>query len=135
MIYYASRITAYMTKQTGKFQQQLNWYLSLVVLFLFVTVPPLLCGLFYLSQVPEVMWEREEKLVYDRLWMYRERRPLGLAYQTQRVIETYSPSEVCVENRLRFFLWGRTEQAEESTSSHKMVLVDNQWQSTGEACN
>jgi hypothetical protein len=123
-----------MSKQPSKLQQQLNWYLSLAVLFLFVTVPPILCGLFYLSRVPEVMWERDGNLTYDRIWMYRERRPLGIAYQTQRVIETYNPAEVCVENRLRFLLWGRAEQAEEATTSHKLVLVDNQWQSTGAAC-
>jgi hypothetical protein len=124
-----------MSRQSNKLQQQLNWYLSLAVLFLLVLVPPLLCGLFYLSQVPEVMWARDENLTYDRIWMYRERRPLGLAYQTQRVIETHGPAEVCVENRLRFFLWGQAEQAEEATGSYKMVRVDNQWQSTGEACN
>ncbi len=123
-----------MPKQPSKLQQQINWYLSLLVLFLFVTVPPILCGLFYLSQVPEVMWQGEGNLTYDRIWMYRERRPLGIAYQTQRVIETYSPTEVCVENKLRFFLWGSSERAEEATISQKMVFVDSQWQSTGQAC-
>jgi hypothetical protein len=123
-----------MSQQRGKLQEQINWYLSLLVLFLFVTVPPILCGLFYLSQVPEVMWPGENNLTYDRIWMYRERRPLGIAYQTQRVIEAYTPTEVCVENKLRFLLWGSSEQAEEATTSQKMVLVDGQWQSTGQAC-
>lgn len=123
-----------MSKQPTKLQQQLNWYLSLFVLTLMLIVPPILCGLFYLSQAPEVMWQRDDQLTFDRIWMHRERRPLGIAYQTQRVIEYYSPSEVCVQNDLRFFLWGRSTEAQPSTSSHRLVLVNNLWQSTGEAC-
>lgn len=97
-------------------------------------VPPILCGLFYLSQTPEVMWQRDDQLTFDRIWMHRERRPLGIAYQTQRVVEFYSPGEVCVQNDLRFFLWGRSSEAQPSTSNHRLVLVNNLWQSTGEAC-
>jgi hypothetical protein len=123
-----------MQKEPTKFQQQLNWYLSLFVVTLMLVVPPILCGLFYLSQVSEVMWQRDDQLTFDRIWMHRERRPLGIAYQTQRVVEFYSLSEVCVQNDLRFFLWGRSTEAQPSTSSHRLVLVDNLWQSTGEAC-
>lgn len=123
-----------MAKQASKLQQQINWYLSLFVLILFVLVPPVLYGLFYLSQVPEVMWQRDDELTFDRIWMYRERRPLGIAYQTQRVIQEYSQAEVCVQSSLHFFLWGRSSQAQPATSSHRMVLVDNHWQSTGEVC-
>jgi hypothetical protein len=123
-----------MSKQPTKLQQQLNWYLSLFVVTLMLVVPPILCSLFYLSQVPEVMWQRDDQLTFDRIWMHRERRPLGVAYQTQRVVEFYSPSEVCVQNDLRFFLWGRSSEAKPSTSSHRLVLVDKLWQSTGEAC-
>ncbi|NJN96129.1 MAG: hypothetical protein HC875_19495 [Anaerolineales bacterium] len=75
-------------------------------------VPPILCSLFYLSQVPEVMWQRDDQLTFDRIWMYRERRPLGVAYQTQRVVEYYSPSEVCVQNDLQFFLWGAVNRSQ-----------------------
>ena len=124
-----------MSRQPSKLQQQINWYLTLLVLFLFVTVPPILCSLLYLSQVPEVMWQRADHLTFDRIWMYRERRPLGIAHQTQRVIKAYSPTEVCVQSDLRFFLWGSSSQAQPGTSSHRMVLVNDQWQPTGEACN
>jgi hypothetical protein len=124
-----------MAKEPGKLQQQINWYLSLFVLFLFVTVPPVLCGLFYLSRVPEVMWERDDSLTYDRIWLYRERGPLGIAYQTQRIIKEYSQTEVCVQSALHFFLWGSSKEAEAATSSHRMVWLDNQWQSTGQACD
>ncbi len=124
-----------MSKQASKFQQQLTWYLSLCVLALFLVVPPILCGLLYLSRVPEVMWEDEDLLTFDRIWMYRERRPLGIAYQNQRVIKTYSQTEVCVQNDLRFFLWGNSKEAKPNTSNHRMILVDNLWQSTGEACD
>lgn len=123
-----------MRKEQSKFQQQLNWYLSLFVLLLVLIVPPILCSLFYLSQVPEVMWQGDDQLTFDRIWMYRERRPLGIAYQTQRVVEFYSPSEVCVQNDLRFFLWGWSTEARSASSDHRMVLVDNKWQSTGEKC-
>lgn len=124
-----------MSKEPSKLQQQINWYLSLVVLFLLVIIPPILCGLFYLSQVPEVMWERDQSLTFDRIWLYRERRPLGIAYQTQRIIKEYSQTEVCVESNLRFLLWGSSKEAEAATSSRRMVWVDNQWQSTSEICN
>lgn len=123
-----------MPKEPSKFQQEFNWYLSLFVLVLILIVPPILCSLFYLSQVPEVMWQRDDQLTFDRIWMYRERRPLGVAYQTQRVVEYYSPSEVCVQNELQFFLWGRSTEAKPASSDHRLVLVDNRWQSTGEEC-
>jgi hypothetical protein len=123
-----------MAESTNQFKEKLNWYLTLVTLFLFVIVPPILCSLFYLSQVPEVIWERDDNLTYDRIWMYRERRPLGLAYQSQRVIQEYSPTEVCVENSLTFFLWGRAKEAKEASSSRKMALGEGGWQTTGEAC-
>jgi hypothetical protein len=123
-----------MPKEQSKLQQQINWYLSLFVLFLFVTVPPILCSLLYLSQVPEVIWQRDDHLTFDRVWMYRERRPLGIAYQTQRVIQAYSQTEVCVQSDLQFFLWGNSNLAKPATSSRRMVLVDKQWESTGEEC-
>jgi hypothetical protein len=81
------------------------------------------------------MWQRDDNLTFDRIWMHRERRPLGIGYQRQRVIASFSPTEVCVQNDLRFFLWGRSKEAEPVTYSRRMVLVDNLWQSTGEACD
>ena len=123
-----------MLKQPTKLQQQINWYLSLLILFLFLTVPPILCSLLYLSQVPEVMWQRDDDLTFDRIWMYRERRPLGIAYQAQRVIKEYSQTEICVQSTLHFFLWGSSKEAEPNTSSHRMVQVAGLWQPTGEAC-
>lgn len=123
-----------MPKEQTKFQQQLNWYLSLFVVTLMLVVPPILCSLFYLSQVPEVMWQRDDQLTFDRIWMHRERRPVGIAYQSQRIVEFYSPDEVCVQNDLRFFLWGRSTEAEPATSNLRLMLVENRWQSTGEKC-
>jgi hypothetical protein len=123
-----------MVRQPSKLQENLNWYLSLLAVFLFVVVPPIGCSLLYLSQVPEVIWEREDSLTYDRIWMYRERRPLGIAYQSQRVIRIFSATEVCVENNLQFFLWGRAQEAEAASTDQRMMLVNNRWQSTGEGC-
>ena len=37
------------------------------------------------------MWQRAGHPTFDRIWMYRERRPRGLAYQTQRVIKRVQP--------------------------------------------
>lgn len=124
-----------MPKEPSKLQQQINWYLSLFILFLFITVPPVLCGLFYLSQVPEVMWERDDSLTYDRIWLYRERRPLGIAYQTQRIVKEYSQTELCVQSNLHFFLWGSSKEAEAAVSSRRVVWLDNRWQFTGQACD
>lgn len=123
-----------MTEPSNQLKEQLNWYLTIVTLFLFVAIPPLLCSLFYLSQVPEVTWERTDNLTYDRVWMYRERRPLGIAYQSQRVVEEYSPTEVCVKNDLTFFLWGQAKEARGASSSRKLALGESGWQATGEEC-
>src|SRR5262245_13915629 len=123
-------------KRTPSFQERMTTLLTVVVLGLFIIVPPILCGLFYLSQVPDITWgEGDDSPNYTRIWMHRERRPLGVAYQSNRVTTTYSPTEVCVENKLRFFLWGRSREAEPATSSQKMVFVDQHWQPTGEACS
>ena len=114
--------------------ENLKWYLSLLVLFLLMVVPPTLCSLFYLSQVPDVTWASNDGLTYDRIWLYRDRRPVGLGYQNQRVVTEYSDTKVCVENKLRFLLWGRSRSAEPGLSSQKMIFVDSRWQPAGEEC-
>ncbi len=123
-----------MANEPSKLQQQLNWYLSLCVILLLLVIPPILCGLLYLSRVPDVTWERSDGITYDRIWLYRERRPVGIGYQTRRIIAEPSWSEICVENRVRFFLWRSSDAAQPATTSQKMVLVEDQWQPTGEAC-
>jgi len=120
--------------QPSKLQQQLNWHLSLFVIVLLLIIPPMLCSLLYLSRVPDVTWERSDGITYDRIWLYRDRRPVGIGYQTRRIITESSWSEICVKNRLRFFLWGRSAAAQPAITNQKMVLVEDQWQSTGEAC-
>jgi hypothetical protein len=123
-----------MSNKPSKLQQQLNWFLSLVVILLLFIIPPLLCSLLYLSRVPDVTWERSDGITYDRIWLYREQRPVGIAYQTRRIIAKPRETERCVENELRFFLWRKSERAEPATTSQKMALVEGQWQPTGEAC-
>ncbi len=123
-----------MSNPPSKLQQEITWYLSLVVLFLVVVLPPLLCGLVYLSRVPDVTWQGSGP-TYDRIWLYRERRPLGIAHQSQRVIKEYGPTELCAENRLRFYLWGQAAEAEESTTTHKFIRAGEAWQPTGEGCD
>jgi hypothetical protein len=117
-----------------RLQQQLNWYLSLLVIGLIVIVPPLLCGLFYLSQVPEVNWIRADGLTYDRIWLHRERRPVGLGYQSQRRVAEYNPTKVCLENRLRFWLWAKSPLAQPAVTRQTALFVDNRWQPTGQRC-
>lgn len=124
-----------MTNKPSKRQEKLNWYLTIVVLVLFTCVPPLLCSLLYLSQVPDITWGDEASPAYTRIWMHRERRPVGIAYESRSIVEQYSSTKVCVENKLRFFLWGRSDRAEPATSRSEMILVDNRWQPTGEACD
>lgn len=118
----------------GRLQAKINWYLSLLALFLLVTLPPMLCALFYLSQTPDISWERDDHVTYDRIWMYRERRPLGIGYQSQRIVAEYSQTEVCVQTNLRFFLWGQSKEAEAAESQRMLVLIDDQWQPNGEMC-
>ena len=123
-----------MPAQPTNVQEKINWYLSLVVLALFFIVPPLLCSLLYLSQVPDISWERNDGLVYDRIWLHRDRRPAGLGYQNQRVAARYSDTEVCVETRLRFLLWRSSPEAAPATTSRELRLIDNRWQPTGQSC-
>lgn len=123
-----------MSKKQSKIQEQVNWYLSLVVLFLFLVIPPILCGLLFLSQVPDVTWGGDNNLSYTRIWMYRERRPLGIGYESRKVVERYSETEVCVQNRLRFFLWGKSREASPTTSETLMVFLNDRWQPSGENC-
>ncbi|RME72340.1 MAG: hypothetical protein D6784_13710 [Chloroflexi bacterium] len=113
-------------------QQDLAWYLSLVVLVLFVVVPPVLFGLFYLSQVPDITWERDDQLTFDRIWLHRDRRPAGIGYQSRRVVEQYSDTAVCVENKLRFLLWRQSSTAQPATTTQKMVRVGKRWQVQGD---
>lgn len=123
-----------MTKKPSKFQEKVNFYLTITVLVLFLIVPPLLCSLFYLSQVPDITWGDETSPTYIRIWLHRERRPVGLGYESRSIVEQYSDTEICVENKLRFFLWGRSDRAEPATSRMGMMLVDHRWQPTGEKC-
>lgn len=124
-----------MTKQPTKLQERINLSLTIVVMVLLVVLPPVLCGLLYLSRVPDVTWGGNDgEPAYTRLWMHRERRPVGLGYETRRVVIEYSDTRVCVENNLRFLLWGSSDRAEPATSFKEMILVEGQWQSTGEDC-
>jgi len=122
------------SRKPSKLQEKINYYLTIVVLALFVIVPPVSCGLLYLSQVPDVTWGNDDGLTYTRIWMHRERRPVGVGIQRQRVVETYSDTEVCAEFQLRFILWGRSPEAEPVTSERTMVLVNGRWQPSGEEC-
>ena len=121
-------------KQPSKTQQNISWYLSLVVIALLIILPPIWCGFLYLSSVPDVTWEGSDGVSFDRIWMYRERRPVGIAYQSRRVIEQYSPTEVCAETQLRFFLWGESREADSATATQLLTLADDRWQPTGEEC-
>lgn len=123
-----------MSKKPSKFQQKLNNCLTILVLALLIFLPPLLCGLFYLSRVPDITWGGGDSPTYTRLWLHRERRPVGLGYESRRISETYSDSEICVQTKLRFLLWGTSPSAEPATRHQRMVLVDQHWQPTGEAC-
>lgn len=121
-------------KKPSKLQENINFYLTIVVLILFVILPPLSCGLLYLSRVPDITWGNEDGLTYTRIWMHRERRPVGIAIERQRVIKTYSDAAVCAELRLRFILWGHSPEAEPVTSKRTMILINGRWQPVNEEC-
>jgi len=122
------------SRKPSKTQENINFYLTIVVLILLVILPPLSCGLLYLSRVPDITWGNEDGLTYTRIWMHRERRPVGIAIERQRVIKTYSDAAVCAELRLRFILWGRSPEAEPVTSKRTMILVNGRWQPVNEEC-
>ena len=121
-------------KQPSKTQQNISWYLSLVVIALLIILPPIWCGFLYLSRVPDVTWEGSDGVSFDRIWMHRERRPVGIAHQSRRVIKEYSPTEVCAETQLRFYLWGKSREADPSTASQVLTFANNRWQPAGEDC-
>ena len=121
-------------KKPNAAQEKVNLILTIVVIFLLIVVPPVLCGLFYLSQVPDITIGDGAGPNYTRIWMYRERRPLGIGLQSRRVVETYSDTELCAETRLRFLLWGNSRLVRPATSSQIMTLQNDQWQPTGEEC-
>ncbi len=123
-----------MTEKKNTLQEKINLYLSIVVLVLFVLVPPIACGLLYLSRVPDITWEGEDNRSYTRIWMYRERRPLGIAQEKRSVVEHYSDSEVCIETSLSFLLWGKSDKATPITNRHIMIFLNNRWQFNGEPC-
>jgi hypothetical protein len=123
-----------MAEKPTKLQENINLILTIVVIFLMLVMPPIMCGLLYLSRVPDVTWGANDNLSYSRIWMVRERRPVGLGFETRRVITRLSETEVCVRNNLRLFLWAKSDEAKAATSNLKMILVGNRWQSAGEAC-
>lgn len=122
-------------QKPGKLQEQINFYLTIVVLLLLVLMPPIGCSLIYLSRVPDVTWNRDDGITYDRIFMHRERRPVGIGYQRQRITTTYSPTEACAETRLRFLLWGNSSEASPVNYSQRIILSDGNWQLTGQPCN
>ncbi len=123
------------TQEQNKAKEKLTWTLTIVVLVLLIVVPPMLCGLLYLSSVPDITWGDDEGLSFTRIWLHRDKGAKGIGYQNQRVLEEYSNTEACVETRLRFLLWGQSRKAQPSTSSRELIYLNNRWQPNGEACH
>lgn len=123
-----------MSNKPSELQEKINWYLSWVVILLLLIIPPILCGLLYLSSVPDITWGGDDNLSYTRIWMHRDHRPVGIGYESRRVVAQYSDTEVCVQTTLRFFLWGKSEEAKPATSHRIMVFSNNRWQPSGETC-
>lgn len=121
-------------EEPTKLQVRINTILTVVVLSLFIIVPPIMCGLFYLSQVPDVTLGNPDNARFVRVWMHRERRPVGLGFQIRQVAERYSDDEICARTSLRFLLWGESEAVERSTQTKVMTLANGRWQPTGEEC-
>ncbi len=121
--------------QSTAWKKKVNLALSVVVLILLVLVPPLLCGLFYLSQVPDITWGNDQGLTFTRIWLYRDRGAKGIGYQNQHIIKEYSDTAVCAETRLRFFLWAESSKAEPATTSRELIVFNNRWQPSGELCS
>ena len=115
----------------------LGWYFSLVMVFLFICSPGVFCSLYYLSIVPDVTWQRGSRdLTLDRVWMVQSRGPIGIGYQSQRVSDEIAEDQVCVANTVRYFLWRRPKQTEiENTQSKtRFVLHTGRWQSASDPC-
>ena len=118
-------------------QQNIAWYLTLLLITLVACMPCTLCSLYYLSAVPDITWHRGSyDLTVDRIWMARLRGPVGVGYETQRVTETIADDQVCVTNTIRYFLWSDAgEEAEGAEFSRLFAKTPQGWRATGEVCN
>ena len=116
--------------------ENLSFFLTLLLIILLALVPTCLCGLFYLSRVPDVTWQRGA-LSYNRLWLADVRGPAGLGFESQWVSKEYSPTEVCVENSVRFFLWSAPPGSanQDVAYNQRWVLQDGDWQPSGKNCH
>lgn len=117
-------------------RDNITWYATLLLVVIVAIVPTLLCGIFYLSRVPDVTW-RHGDLAHDRIWLARIPQPIGLGFESHRVAKSYNDHEVCVEVNVRYLLWSRPPDLGEDpnvTYSELMVLTKDGWQSNGEAC-
>jgi len=120
-----------------KFKQDLAWYLTLLLIVLVTCTPGPLCSLFYLSRVPDVTWQRgRENLTVDRIWMARLRRgPIGVGYETQRITQTFSETDLCVTTTIRYFLWSDAGDDTTGTTYHlRYTKIGPNWQPTGASC-
>ncbi|MFQ5612622.1 MAG: hypothetical protein ACE5H9_10870 [Anaerolineae bacterium] len=126
-----------MTQQdSDPLRQNISWYGSLLLVLIIAIVPTALCGLFYLSRVPDVTWRRGD-LTHDRLWLARVPQPIGLGFESQRPATSYSDHEVCVEVNVRFLLWSRPgdfRQDQNVSYSQVLVLTERGWQPNGQDC-
>jgi len=118
-------------------QQNIAWYLTLLLITLVACMPCTLCSLYYLSTVPDITWRRGRyDLTVDRIWMARLRGPVGLGYETQRVTRTISADQVCVTNTIRYFLWSDAGEETGGTEFSRLFgKTETGWRATGEGCD
>lgn len=119
-------------------QDNLTWYLTLLLLTLVACMPGVLCSLYYLSTVPDVTWQRgDHNLTMDRIWMAQVSGPIGIGHQKQRVTEVYEDDRLCVADSVQYYLWRqpRREEVDNGSSETVYVMQNGRWQSSGEACN
>lgn len=116
-------------------KDNLMWYASLGLIFLFICASFMLCSIFYLAQVPDITWEHED-VAYTRIFLVRSRGPVGIAYQTQRMGETTEQGEVCVTTKVRYLLWKNAPDIQNQNAETRLIYLNTAtgWQPTGKIC-
>ena len=126
------------TPEKPTLQQNIAWYLTLLLIIMVACMPGVLCSLYYLSTVPDITWQRgTDDLTVDRIWIERIRGPVGIGYETQRIKERLSDDEVCIKTTIRYYLWrtSRRDPVEGATYHQIHAKTQYGWQSTGQPCD
>ena len=129
-----------MTNDNGQTEYTLKeniiWYLSLLTVVVIACGSLSLCAIFYLSQVPDVTWQRDE-LTHDRIFLANVKGPAGIGHEARRLSRTISENEVCVTTTIRYYMWKQNRDTKDQNTVYSFIFIRtgaNNWQATSNPC-